>query len=130
MIIAPFLLNTSLLRDRAIISVENEWIDEHGHVYIIYTRTQVAEETGWSKRTVLDTFRAWSDANLILFAPAREFVHYRPEFAADFYQKLHVIGNRINEIAHTVNSRKSVRKDDLREMNKVNMVFLTCTVSL
>ena len=60
---------------------------------------------------------------LILFAPAREFAHYRPEFAEDFYQKLHAIGNQINEIAHTVNSRKSVRKDDLREMQKVIMAF-------
>ena len=55
----------SLLRDRAIISAENEWIDESGRVFIIYTRAQVAEETGWSKRKVIDTFRALSDANLI-----------------------------------------------------------------
>ena len=55
----------SLLRDRAIISAENEWIDERGRVYIIYTRTQIAEETGWSKRKVIDAFRALSDANLI-----------------------------------------------------------------
>lgn len=61
--------------------------------------------------------------NLILFAPANEMAHYRPEFAEAFYQKFHAIGNRINEIAHTVNSRRSVRKDDLREMQKVIVDF-------
>ena len=60
---------------------------------------------------------------LILFASAQEIAHYRPEFAEDFYQKLHAIGNRINEIAHAVNSRRSVRKDDLREMQNLIMEF-------
>ena len=55
----------SVLRDRATISAENEWIDKSGRVYVIYTRTQIAEETGWSKRKVIDAFRALSDANLI-----------------------------------------------------------------
>lgn len=56
---------------------------------------------------------------LILFASAHEMAHYRPEFAENFYQKLHAIGNRINEIAHTVNSRRSVRKADLRELQNM-----------
>ena len=48
----------SLLRDRTSISAENEWADEQGRVYIIYTRTQVMEETGWSKYRVINAFQA------------------------------------------------------------------------
>ena len=55
----------SLLRDRTSISAENEWADEQGRVYIIYTRTQVMEETGWSKYRVINAFQVLREAGLI-----------------------------------------------------------------
>lgn len=54
--------------------------------------------------------------NLILFAPAKERAYYSCEFAENLYKRLHMIGNALNEIAHTVNGRHDVRKEELEEM--------------
>lgn len=55
-----------ILRDRTKLSFKNNWIDDAGNVYIIYTREEAATYIGWSKRKTIDVFARLVDAGLLL----------------------------------------------------------------
>ena len=56
----------ALLLDRLTLSQKNNWHDEHGNVYLIFTRQEVQEKLCLSEKTVQKAFKQLSESNLIL----------------------------------------------------------------
>jgi hypothetical protein len=54
--------------------------------------------------------------NLILFAPAGERIKFSSDYASNMIKKINCIGRRINEIAHTVNSRRTIVPVDIDKL--------------
>ena len=42
----------SIMRDRHELSIKNNWVDDDGYVFIIYTRAAMIEDLGLSNKTV------------------------------------------------------------------------------
>ena len=60
-----------VLRDRTKLSFKNNWIDDSGNVYIIYTREDAANYIGWSKRKTVDVFARLVEAGCFLKRSSR-----------------------------------------------------------
>ena len=54
------------LLNRAMLSRENGWADEHGNVFVIYTIKQLADDLYRSERTVKTALKELDDAGLIV----------------------------------------------------------------
>lgn len=54
-----------LLLDRLSISMKNEWIDEDGNIFLIFTRKEAEEKLNLSDKTVTKAFNQLSDVKLI-----------------------------------------------------------------
>jgi hypothetical protein len=54
-----------LLRDRNQLSIKNNWIDEEGHIYIIFTRDEAMEILSVAKEKVTKIFKELSEVGLI-----------------------------------------------------------------
>lgn len=55
----------SFLLDRLSLSIKNNWHDENGNVYLIFTRKEVQDKLNLSDKTVTKAFKQLSDVNLI-----------------------------------------------------------------
>lgn len=55
----------SLLLDRLSVSMKNEWIDEDGNIFLIFSRKEAQEKLNLSDKTVTKAFRQLSDVKLI-----------------------------------------------------------------
>ena len=55
----------SALRDRMDLSIKNNWYDEEGNVFIYYSRENLAEDLGISKRSVITYMKELSKLELI-----------------------------------------------------------------
>lgn len=55
----------SLLRNRLQLSQHNNWVNEKGEVYLIYTREQAADTLGISYKTVIKTFKELIEIGLL-----------------------------------------------------------------
>ena len=53
------------LLDRLSLSIKNNWHDENGNVYLIFTRKEVQDKLNLSDKTVTKAFKQLSDVNLI-----------------------------------------------------------------
>ena len=53
------------LLDRLFLSIKNNWHDENGNVYLIFTRKEVQDKLNLSDKTVTKAFKQLSDVNLI-----------------------------------------------------------------
>lgn len=53
------------LLDRLSLSIKNNWHDENGNVYLIFTRKEVQDKLNLSDKTVTKAFKQLSDFNLI-----------------------------------------------------------------
>lgn len=53
------------LLDRMSLSAKNNWCDEDGNIYLIFTRKEVQEKLNLCDRTVTKAFKQLADANLI-----------------------------------------------------------------
>lgn len=53
------------LLDRLSLSKENDWIDEQGNIYLIFTRQEVAEKMCLSEKTASKAFKQLADVKLI-----------------------------------------------------------------
>ena len=53
------------LLDRLSLSIKNNWHDEDGNVYLIFTRKEVQDKLNLSDKTVTKAFKQLSDVNLI-----------------------------------------------------------------
>ena len=53
------------LLDRLSLSTKNNWHDENGNVYLIFTRKEVQDKLNLSDKTVTKAFKQLSDVNLI-----------------------------------------------------------------
>ena len=54
-----------ILLDRLSLSIKNNWHDEDGNVYLIFTRKEVQDKLNLSDKTVTKAFKQLSDVNLI-----------------------------------------------------------------
>ena len=54
-----------LLLDRLSISRKNEWIDEDGNIFLIFSRKEAGEKLNLSDKTVTKAFKQLADAKLI-----------------------------------------------------------------
>lgn len=54
-----------LLLDRLSISIKNEWIDEEGNIFLIFSRKEAGEKLNLSDKTVTKAFKQLADAKLI-----------------------------------------------------------------
>jgi hypothetical protein len=54
----------SLLRDRCQLSIKNKWMNEENEVFLIYTRTEMAEMLGISEGPVLKAINQLKKLNL------------------------------------------------------------------
>lgn len=71
---ARFLLNTdlsntakllyTLLLDRATLSQKNNWVDEHGRIYVIYPLSHLAKDLDCCISSVTRSFANWKKRNL------------------------------------------------------------------
>ncbi len=55
----------ALLLDRLSVSMKNEWIDEDGNVFLLFSRKEVEKKLKLSDKTVTKAFRELSNAKLI-----------------------------------------------------------------
>ena len=55
----------SLLRDRTDLSKKNNWIDEHGRVYIVYTIAEIMADTRWGNKKAGKTLSELQEFGLI-----------------------------------------------------------------
>lgn len=55
----------SLLLDRLSLSMKNEWIDENGDIFLIFTRKEAEEKLNLSDKTVTKAFNQLTNAKLI-----------------------------------------------------------------
>ena len=55
----------SLLLDRLSVSMKNEWIDEDGNIFLIFSRKEAQEKLNLSDKTVTKAFRQLTDVKLI-----------------------------------------------------------------
>lgn len=55
----------SLLLDRLSVSMKNEWIDEEGNIFLIFSRKEAGEKLNLSDKTVTKAFKQLSDVKLI-----------------------------------------------------------------
>ena len=55
----------TLLYNRVSLSISNNWIDDNGDVYIIYTIDQVVKKRGWGKRKAVAVMQELIDFGLI-----------------------------------------------------------------
>ena len=55
----------SLLLDRLSISMKNNWIDEEGNIFLIFSRKEAQEKLNLSDKTVTKAFRQLSNVKLI-----------------------------------------------------------------
>ena len=55
----------SLLLDRLSISMKNNWIDEEGNIFLIFSRKEAQEKLNLSNKTVTKAFRQLSNVKLI-----------------------------------------------------------------
>ena len=53
------------LRNRLTLSAKNNWVDEEGNVFLIFTRKEVQELLGLSDKTVTKAFKQLKDCKLI-----------------------------------------------------------------
>ena len=53
------------LLDRLSLSIKNNWHDENGNVYLIFTRKEVQDKLNLSDKTVTKAFKQLSDVKLI-----------------------------------------------------------------
>ncbi len=53
------------LLDRLTLSIKNNWYDESGNIYLIFTREEVQEKLNLSEKTVIKAFRQLNEVNLI-----------------------------------------------------------------
>ena len=54
-----------LLLDRLSISLKNEWIDEEGNIFLIFSRKEAGEKLNLSDKTVTKAFKQLTEAKLI-----------------------------------------------------------------
>ena len=54
-----------LLLDRLSISLKNEWIDEEGNIFLIFSRKEAGEKLNLSAKTVTKAFKQFTEAKLI-----------------------------------------------------------------
>ena len=55
-----------LLLNRSMLSQKNDWVDQNGHVFVIYTIRQMAEDLDRSQRTVKNALNELENAGLLL----------------------------------------------------------------
>lgn len=55
----------SLLLDRLSVSMKNEWIDEEGNIFLIFSRKEAQEKLNLSDKTVTKAFRQLTEVKLI-----------------------------------------------------------------
>lgn len=55
----------SLLLDRLSVSMKNEWVDEEGNIFLIFSRKEAQEKLNLSDKTVTKAFRQLTDVKLI-----------------------------------------------------------------
>ncbi len=55
----------SLLLDRLSVSMKNEWIDEEGNIFLIFSRKEAQAKLNLSDKTVTKAFRQLTDVKLI-----------------------------------------------------------------
>lgn len=55
----------ALLLDRLSVSMKNEWIDEDGNIFLIFSRKEAGEKLNLSDKTVTKVFRELKNAKLI-----------------------------------------------------------------
>ena len=55
----------AFLLDRLTLSSKNNWINEKGEVYLIFTRQEVQEKLGLSEKTSIKAFKQLNDCKLI-----------------------------------------------------------------
>ena len=61
----------SLLLDRLSLSMKNEWIDENGDIFLIFTRKEAEEKLNLSDKTVTKAFNQLTNVKLINEKKAR-----------------------------------------------------------
>lgn len=55
----------AFLRNRHQLSVRNNWIDENGYIYLIFTRKELQEKLNLSDKTVTKAFKQLASVKLI-----------------------------------------------------------------
>src|SRR5690625_3604593 len=55
----------AILRDRYELSIKNNWVDDQGNVYCLYSRENLAEDMNISTRTVSRCIKKLVDMNLM-----------------------------------------------------------------
>ena len=69
-----------------------------------------------AKRDEFDMTKSEYLRNLILFAPAGERTKISSDYVTNMINKINCIGRRINEIAHAVNSRRTIVPADIDKL--------------
>lgn len=59
-------LTYALLYDRLSLSIQNNWINADGEVYLVYTRGAIAEDLGITYKKAIAAFKELKENNLII----------------------------------------------------------------
>ena len=107
------------LLDRLSLSIKNNWHDENGNVYLIFTRKEVQDKLSLSDKTVTKAFKQLSDVNLI-YEKKQGFSKPKLIYVAKIqHQKIELSHNRKNY--DYINGDSTINEsENLRSINTNN----------
>lgn len=113
----------SVLLDRKELSRKNNWVDKHGQVYLIYTRSNLAELLGISVRSIQRAFNILKELDLIkeerqgLNKPNKIYIcrtksHVTQGYDNLAHQEMHNWHTSDTDISETENKRYIITSND------------------
>ena len=83
-------LTYALLYDRLSLSIQNNWINADGEVYLVYTRGAIAEDLGITYKKAIAAFKELKENNLII---DKQCGHGMPNY-------IFIVKNYIEKVNH------------------------------
>lgn len=93
----------ALLRDRVSLSVKNNWVDEFGRVYIIFTLAEMMEDLGCANQKATKSMKELQKIGLVENVRrglGKPNILYVKNFASDLGDSLKTPTNPINTLNH------------------------------
>ena len=125
------------LLDRLSLSIKNNWHDENGNIYLIFTRKEVQDKLNLSDKTVTKAFKQLSDVNLIYEKKLKEEIRkvenkyedeiYQLEKENSFLRKvINTFQKTVDKFIHWVCKKFSVSSEEefIRDFQIENDTYL------
>src|SRR5699024_5693977 len=111
----------SLLRDRYELSIKNDWVDQHGNVYCLYSRENLADDINVSVNTIRKCINKLTELNLM-----REVRKGQGKANFMYISKVNSMSSlRSSKIAHQEGNNLNPNDTDISETEKNKRYTIT-----